>query len=157
LLKSEGYRLEVTDEQISGNTITFSAGEGFEGYKTAFYAVEPQEGGGVRVEFVSAEVTKEGEPVQQPHPQAPMFRLPRGARFVRLIYLKRLSYADHDMAVVAADTMGALNTLTREVQTRQSACKSDDRSFCSWVPAGIAVRPEVRRTVGSAESWESVR
>lgn len=157
LLKSGGYQVKVADEQVSGNTIRFSAGEDLRGYETVFYSVRPEGTGGGRLEFTSAEVTKNGEKVQQPGPHAPLFLLPPNMRFVRLIWTKRVSQADHNMAVVAADEPSALDILTHEVQMGQSTCKSDAHSFCFWVPTGIAVRPEVRRTAGGAEYWAPAR
>ncbi len=157
LLKSGGYRLRVVQEQVEENTVTLSAGEDFEGYETTFYAVEPRRGGGVRIGFVSAEMTKEGKSVPQVRPKELLFRLPPSTRMVRLIYLTRVSQFDHDMAVVAASEIGTLEKLTREVQIRQDACKSDDKSFCSWIPAGVAVRPEMQAKVGNAEQWVPVQ
>jgi hypothetical protein len=157
LLKSGEYRLRLSEKQVDENAVTLSAGEDFEGYETAFYAVEPRKGGGVRIGFVSAEVTKEGKSVHQPRPKAPLFRLPSGTRLVRLIYLTRVSQFDHDMAVVAAGEMGILEELTQEVQIHQDACKSDDASFCSWIPAGIAVRPEMQTKVGTVQQWVPVQ
>lgn len=158
LLKSGGYALQLTEEEISGNTATFSAGEDFMGYETALYAIEAREGGGVRIEFVSAEVTKDGESVGQPRPREMLFRLPRSARFVRLVYLRRSSEADHDMAVVAANEMDALDTHTRDVQTNPTtACEKRTVSFCTWVPVGIAVRPEAQTTDDGVPRWVPAR
>ena len=157
-LASGGYRLQLSDQQTSGNTVTLTGGEDLIGYETAYYAVMPGERGGVRIEFGSAELTKDGETSLEPHPQPWRLHLPANARFVRLVYLTRLSQADHDMAVVAADDREVLDTLTREVQANpSSACGSDDRRSCSWVPAGIAVRPEMRRAGADAEGWGPAR
>ena len=152
LLKSGGYRIEGTQQQLTGDTLTISAGDDFLGYETACYAIQPRRGGGVRIRFVSAEVTQEGETLRQPRPKVRLFQLPRRARFVRLIWLIRVSQADHDMAVVAADNMADLDLLTRKVRTNPAAaCQSGDHSFCSWIPSGIAVRPERPVAAGGEE------
>src|SRR6185437_11717709 len=52
------------------------------------------------------------------------FGWPRWATHVRLIYLERVSHADHDMAVAAAKDMAALETFTRAVQANPAeACQ----------------------------------
>jgi hypothetical protein len=134
--------------------VTLSAGEDFIGYETAFYGVHPRKGGGVRLEFTSAEVTKEGEKTLQSHPQVQLFRLPRKAKFVRLFYLKRLSQADHNMAVVASNKMDVLEMCTSDIQRNPAdACDGKRDCFCTWVPPGIAVRPEVPTDGDGVESW----
>jgi hypothetical protein len=143
LLKSGGYRLNAVAGQVSGNTVTLAAGDELEGYETAYYAVEPGSGGGVRIAFTSAHAIRGGEKVEQLRARAPLFELPPEANLVRLIYLTRVSSADHDMAVVAAADVRALNRLTREVQTSPDGCRSDAGAYCAWVPSGIAVRPEM--------------
>ena len=158
IVRSGGYRLRAGDQQMNGNTMTLSVGSDFLGYETAHYAVTARNGAGVRVEFNSAEVTKEGQTSPQPRPVAHLFRLPRGARFVRLIYLVRMSAADHDMAVAAAGDTYTLELLTKRLLAGPAeACRSEGRSFCSWIPQGIAVVPEVRRTVDGVWQWVPVR
>jgi hypothetical protein len=157
LLKSGGYRLRVAEEEVGENSTALHVGEDFEGYETAFYAVEPRKSGGVRIDFISAAVTREGKTVDQPSPKVPLFRLPPSTRMVRLIYLTRVSQFDHDMAVVAANEIGPLEELTQAVKTGQDACKSDDSSFCSWIPAGVAVRPERQTDAGGSQQWVPVQ
>lgn len=142
VLKPGGHQLLVMDWQDGGKTVTAFAGEDVDGYETSYYAIEPRAGGGVRIEFVSAEVTKLSGKVPQPAPLVPLFRLPPMARFVRLIYLQRVSQSDHDAALVAADEVAILDRLTHAVETNKASCKSDSRSYCSWIPAGVGVRPE---------------
>ncbi len=89
---------------------------------------------------------------------ASLFELPENARYVRLLYVLRISHADHDMAVLATDKRETLDGFTREVQTNPSnACKIEPGTFCAWIPAGIAVRPEARETVDGVEQWTPVR
>jgi len=102
ILKSGGYVLKTTDKPTGGNGFTLSAGTDFVGYEVAHYDVKGQRGGRVRVEFNSAEVTKDGQTQPQPQSIAPLFQVARQANYLRLIYLIRISQADHNMAIVAA-------------------------------------------------------
>jgi hypothetical protein len=62
------------------------------------------------------------------------------------------------MAVVATREMDTLATLTHQVQTDPSSgCRSDRISFCSWIPAGIAVRPELQKDVDGVNQWLPAR
>ncbi len=141
ILKSGGYQLRTTSAETSGNSITASA-QDFLGFETAYYSVDGLAGGYIRIEFQSAIVTKGEASTPQPRPMVLLFDLPAGVRFARLIYLTRVSESDHDMAVVASDQKETLDALTRAVQSNPGNCASDGRVFCSWVPAGISVRPE---------------
>jgi len=153
ILKSGGYVLKTPDKPPSSNGFTL-AGTDFVGYEVAHYEVKGQRGGRVRVEFNSAEVTKEGKTQPQPQSIAPLFQVARRANYLRLIYLIRISQADHNMAVVAARKIDALDSLTRQVQTNPAdGCKVDQRASCTWIPEGIAVRAEVLKTVGGVEKW----
>jgi hypothetical protein len=153
ILKSGGYVLHTSEQQTAGNTVTLM-GTDFAGYEVAHYSVQARTGGGVRVRFGSAEVAKEGKTESQSRSIAPLFKLPRAARYVRLIYLIRVSQADHNMAVAAANEPGALDALTRQIQADPSdGCKIGKRTFCSWIPEGIAVRPEVMRVVDGISKW----
>ena len=156
ILKSGGYILQTPDKASgSGNTFTISAGADFEGYEVSHYRAEAQRGGRVRVEMNSAEITKEGETEPQSTSIAPpMFQTARGATHLRLIYLVRVSQADHNMAVVTARNIDALDALTRQVRTDPAnGCKADRSTACVWVPEGIAVRAEALKTVDGVEKW----
>lgn len=141
ILKSAGYRLKTESEP--GST-TLQAGPDFLGYEVAYYTVKARS-----VEFTSAEVHKKDATVPAAQPLVPLFRLPGRARYVRLIYLVRVSDADHDMAVVAAHRKEALDPLTAQVRANPENCRDQAETFCSWIPNGIAVTPETR----SAEQW----
>jgi hypothetical protein len=154
ILKSGGYRLKLAGQTVDGNTIALSAGDDFLGYEVAYYAVKARNG----VEFVSAETTRDGHTTPQPQPVAHLFELPRGVRHVRLIYLVRISQADHDMAVAAAKDMPALDALTRRVETNPAdSCRDGQGTFCAWIPAGIAVVPQFQKTIDGAVEWVPAR
>jgi len=154
ILKSGGYQLRTSNPETSGGSIIVSAAD-FIGFETAYYSVSNAEGGYARIEFLSATITKGGESTPQPQPLVPLFDLPMGVRFIRLIYLTRVSQADHDMAVVASDQKETLDALTTAVQANPGNCDARRGAFCSWVPAGIAVRPELQKP-GSSE-WIPAR
>ncbi len=154
ILKSGGYVLKSLDRQNSGNTITLSADSDFLGYEVSHYAVRGQRGGRVRVEFSSAEITRDGKTLPQSQPIVPLFQLARRINFLRLIYLIRISQADHNMAVVVASRLDALDALTRQVQADpMDGCKVSRDASCSWIPEGIAVRPEALGIVDGVAKW----
>ena len=76
---------------------------------------------------------------------------------MRLIFLARLSPSDHDMAVAAAASRDALDTLTRSVKANRAACADGPAGFCSWIPAGVAVIPELRHTGAGGQEWVPAR
>jgi hypothetical protein len=62
------------------------------------------------------------------------------------------------MAVIAARESEALDGLTRRVLDDPTGeCKSEDRTYCSWVPRGIAVAPELQKTVDGVGQWVPAR
>ena len=154
ILKSGGYVLKTPDTPTSSNAFTLSAGTDFVGYEVAHYEAKDKRGGRVRIEFSSAEVTEDGRTQPRAQSIASVFRLDRRPTYLRLIYLTRVSQADHNMAVVAARKMDALDALTRQVQTNPAdSCKFDQHTSCVWIPEGIAVRAEVLKTVNGVEKW----
>lgn len=127
--------------QIKDGSIVLSA-ENLAGYQSSFYSVVGRPDGSVRLRFRSAESTKDG--VTTPIAKAPQlpFALPEKRQHVRLIYLVRQSRSDHNMAIVASKQVAALNSFTEQLKRDPNLCKSQGEIFCSWVPAGIAVRAE---------------
>jgi hypothetical protein len=154
LLKSGGYRLKLGAQAADGSTVALSAGNDFLGYEVAYYAVKARNG----VEFVSAETTRDGQTAPQAEPVAHLFQLPHGVRYVRLIYLVRASQADHDMAVAAAKELRDLEALTRRVEMDPAgACREGQGAFCAWIPAGIAVVPQMKKPVEGGVEWVPAR
>ena len=141
LLKSGALLPEVKPVQEEGNTLLVST-PNLAGYDISYYSIEPASHGRVRLKFTGAEVTREGKTLPDTQAPALPFRLPAAAQHVRLIYLIRKSQSDHNMAVVAAKNLDALSTFTKQLESRPDVCPSDNDIFCSWVPAGVAVRPE---------------
>jgi hypothetical protein len=141
LLKSGEFHVSGTAEQIDGNTITLHAAD-LVGYETSYYAIKGKKNSGVRLEFASAEMTRNGNTLPEPSSPTLPFQLPRRNEHIRLIYLVRVSQADHNMAIVASKRLAALDSFTNRLQESQNICNVNGEVFCSWVPAGIAVRPE---------------
>ena len=88
-----------------------------------------------------ADVWEKGKTHRRNKPLLDVFAAAAGAHYVRLVFLVRVSQADHDMAIVAADDAAALDELTRAV-THRAECRSAQHAFCRWVPNGVAVTPE---------------
>jgi hypothetical protein len=154
ILKSGGFALRTSDQQVSGNTITLSTGTDFVGYEVAHYNVTGAGGDRVRVTFSSADVTKDGKTEPQPRSVLPLFQLGRGAKYVRLIFLVRISQADHNMAVIAAKHLDALEAITQQVKANPAeGCRIDRAAVCFWIPEGIAIRPERLKTVDGIPRW----
>jgi hypothetical protein len=141
LLKSGGFRPAVTGEQTNGNTITMSAAD-MTGYEVSQYAVTGKSASRVRVVFVSAESTREGKTVPEERPPPLPFSFPHASEYIRLVYLVRVSQADHNMAIVAAKRVEALNAFTKRLKENPALCGTEEGIFCSWVPVGVAVRPD---------------
>lgn len=159
ILRSGGYVVQsartVTEAGSDGRSlnITVEAGPDFLGLERSYYSVDPrnardaERSAGVRVRFQSAEKVVDGKTAAQQKPMVQLFNIPRRARYVRLLYLVRSSQADHNMAVLAAADPARLAELTAEVRRDpRTKCRESDKGYCSWIPAGIAVRPEMRRT-----------
>jgi hypothetical protein len=140
LLKSGGFRADLRRQEINGNTISLTAAD-LTGYITLNYAVAGRNGV-VRLRFIAAQKTQEGQTVPVSAPPALPFDLPRRPEHVRLVYLVRVSQADHNMAIVASRHPESLKAFTARLKEDPGICKTDNEIFCSWVPAGIAVRPE---------------
>lgn len=144
ILKSGKYKPELKEIGANGNTVELSSGDDLIGYETSYYSVRPGKSGVVIV-FVSAANTINGKTTRKTNPLVRLFDFPASTRYVRLVFLTRISRADHNQAILAAANLDDLNRLTDEVESDPNAnCKSQGESGCTWVPEGIAVRPEMR-------------
>jgi len=141
LLKSGRYRVRTasTSPQPTGATVELRADSDFLGYELAYYTLEPK----ARIRLTDVEATLSGKTEPRTQPTAKLFDWPKDARFVRLVFLTRVSTADHDMAVLTARRFEDLGTWTQKLQNEpDTACKSTP--YCSWIPGGIAVTAERR-------------
>ena len=144
--KSGRYNVVSNAIETRGNELVVQTGEDFVGYEVSYYSVESDPDGGISIHFRTAEVTKGGATTRESHPIVDLFALPPDMKFARLLFLTRVSAADHDQGVVAATTLDALQALTSKVLADpEPNCTSSASSFCAWIPLGIAVQPEKRR------------
>lgn len=139
LLKSGANQVVVDSEHQEGQTIVLSAAN-LIGYEMAYYSIEGKNDGKVRLQFAAAEITKDGKTVPEPNSPKLPFALPTTAQHIRLVYLVRQSQSDHNMAIAAAKNLYALNAFTEKLKSDPNICQEQSEIFCTWVPAGIAVR-----------------
>jgi hypothetical protein len=138
IFASGGFVAEGPQQQ-NGKVITLT-GTDLQGYETAIYSLKARSGGGVAVELESVETTKAGQTTKEAKPRVALFQFPGRVRYIRLLYLIRVSGSDHNMAVLGSDNVDRLNALTRQVQADPAGgCRNQGRVYCSWVPQGIAV------------------
>jgi hypothetical protein len=153
ILKSGKFIVKAQAVEGSGNETTLKTGNDFVGYEIAYYSIKTRPGGGVFIRFSSAESVRGGKPAKQSQPSVPLFDLPGGMRFVRLVFLTRVSRADHNQGILGASSLEQLNALTRNVEAAPAEnCRTYADIFCSWIPAGIAAQPEKRDPV-HAKEW----
>jgi hypothetical protein len=142
-LKSGGFLMKTTEQKEEGNNITLRAGDEFLGYETATYSVTARKDAGIRVALAAVEFNQNGAITPTPKSFAPRMPIPGRFRRVRLLYMQKVSDADHAMAVLAARDLPRLQLLTRSVQASpETACRSNRNEYCEWIPAGVALRPE---------------
>jgi len=132
----------IADEQdLQKNRV----GSDFVGYEVAFYSVRARPGGGVSIRFSTAETVKNGKTVRESQPIVSLFDFPPELRFVRLIFLMRVSKADHNEGILAASSREELDQLTRGVEDDPTqTCEARSNAACFWIPAGIVAQPEKR-------------
>jgi hypothetical protein len=142
LLKSGGFQVASDNALPAGGSTMVLSAQDLAGYQVSFYAIEDRGKGRVRLSFTSAQTTKDGKTVvEQTAPELP-FPLPVKVRHIRLVYLVRRSQVDHNMAIAAAKNIDALNRFTERLRHDPAICRDHDAISCTWVPSGIAVRPE---------------
>ena len=111
-------------------------------FEIAHYAVAGHRGRRVQLDFLSAEIANNGRMVSEPRAPVLPFGFPDKPAYIRLLYLQRLSDADHNMAVLAADRMTILEEATKQIRADPARCATAEKIFCSWVPPRVAVRPD---------------
>lgn len=141
-LKAGGAGLMPVPNAGKEGSLVFSAPD-LTGYESSYYSVVGRSDGTVRIRFRSAETVQSGKstPTGENTLKLP-FALPTKRAHVRLVYLVRQSGSDHNMAIAGAKELAVLNSFTQNLKTDPSLCKVEGEIFCSWVPAGVAVRPE---------------
>lgn len=141
LVSSGGVPPATDSVREEGGSIVITT-RNLAGYELFFYDAEARSRGKVQLRFAFAEITKDGQTVPDPSEPALPFPLPPKPAHIRLMYLIRSSRSDHNMAIAAAKDMKSLEAFTAAFKVNSRVCDSVGNVFCSWVPVGVAVRPE---------------
>lgn len=143
LLSSGGFKVNLEQVQSENGSISLKTGKDFQGYETDLYVVRSS-GDTLQVRFSSGLIRhNDGTEIRSSAPLPKLFDLPDGIRYVRLLFLVRVSQADHNQAILAAPTLQQLDSLMRAVENDpMENCKVHEQEFCSWVPDGVSVQPE---------------
>jgi hypothetical protein len=104
--------------------------------------VQGNANGRVSLRFESARTTSNGKTIEETSPPPLPFALPQNNRHIRLIFLIRVSAADHNMAIAASKDLAKLNTFTGRLRNNSASCPQTGAVSCVWVPEHAAVRPE---------------
>ena len=143
ILKSGTFKVQTEKVETSGSTVTLKTTDDFVGFEIDYYAVNTPNGHRPLIEFSSAEVTKNGRRTKQSQPWVPLFDLPEGIHYARLLFLSRVSQIEHDQAILGASSLQDLETLTQRVESSPAeTCKTQREGICLWVPGGISVQAE---------------
>ncbi len=136
-----GYTVNPDSAREAGGTVTMRD-SGLIGYQVSRYAINGGKDGRVSLKFMSAETSRNGKSSpEQKAPELP-FALPRNRQHVRLIYFVRRSQVDHNMAIAASRDLIYLSAFTKRLIMDPNVCGRDAAVSCTWVPIGIAVRPQ---------------
>ena len=143
ITKSGTFNVVSSSASTDAGGLAMKTSDDFVGYEVSYYSVESRPGGGVLIHFASATDSRQGKTTRVTHSRVQLFELPAQERFARLLFLTRVSPADHDQGIVAAPTLEQLQAVTTRVQADpERNCTLDPQAYCTWVPVGIAVQPE---------------
>ena len=136
--------MQVQELRTSNGAVTLKTSDDFQGYESDIYSARREGKTGIAVQFVSAEVTDiNGKRTTKPQPIVPLFVFPINIQYVRLLFLTRVSQAEHNEAIIAASSLEGLEQLTQRVAANPDEnCRNSTNEVCSWVPEGISVQPE---------------
>jgi hypothetical protein len=157
ILESGQYKVKTEEQQGDDGTINFQVGKGFLGYQTDYYSVKSRGDGRLIVAFQRGEfISPDQRKTNKSSPAVNLFDIANDTRWVRLLFLTRVSETDHDEAVLSSASRTDLDELTAEVESSPVAnCKPQQDGLCSWVPQGIAVVVE-KRSSDNARGWVPV-
>jgi hypothetical protein len=144
ILKSGTFKVQIQELRTGNGAVTLKTSDDFQGYETDIYSARDEGKAGIAVQFVSAEVTDiSGKRTAKPQPIVPLFVFPQGIQYVRLLFLTRVSKAEHNEAIIAASSLEGIEELTQRVGANPDEnCRNSAEEVCSWVPEGISVQPE---------------
>jgi hypothetical protein len=150
ILKSGTFKVHTQELRTSGGTVELKTSDDFQGYETDFYSARADGKAGVAMQFVSAEVTDiNGKRTTRPQPLVPLFVFPQSIQYVRLLFLTRVSQAEHNEAIIGASSLVGLEQLTQRVGANpEENCRNSADEVCSWVPEGISIQPEKKPNKG---------
>lgn len=134
ILRSGGYVVPSVRNSEGG---TIETGDDFRGYQRDYYRLA-RRADGAQIRFQYAVVWEAGKTSRRHQPRVDLFRDVANLPRLRLVFLTRLSKADHSMAIVAANDEAAIDALTRAVIDK-AQCSDSSIGKCKWVPEGIAV------------------
>jgi hypothetical protein len=129
----------------SGSPLQFTA-EGLDGFETAYYAVQPLDGGGVQFVLSSVEQNRIGVITRPDAPAGFQFHLGPDARYFRLMFLSRISIADRDLSLLGAPEWGLLLNSARRMETIAGAAGDCDRVHglaCVALTKQVAITAEI--------------
>ena len=144
--------------------------EGLEGFETAYYIVRPRRGGGLEFALLSVEQNRVGILTSAPKPVAFQFAKAPKAEHYQLMFLRRVSIADRDIALLGApswkllletahrfDTVpGAVNDCDKVpgldcvAMTKQSAINSETGVLANGKTVYVPVGGTLRDVLGAA-------
>jgi hypothetical protein len=125
----------------------------FAGYESAYYNVTGADRFLVRLAFDSRRVELGEGPKPSTQSLYSPLVWPKQERYVRLVFLIRVSASDHNMAILAATRRSTLDEWTLNIQKDPTACKSSRTIYCVWVPERMAVTPETPKNVNGVITW----
>lgn len=87
--------------------------------------------------------TVNGKESPAPAPEKVLFAPSKQPRLVRLLFLTRASEQNYNSAVLTARTVARMTALTEAVRANpDAACVETADAGCTFIPAGVAARPE---------------
>jgi hypothetical protein len=120
--------------------------EGLEGYETAYYAVQPRDGGGVQFALASVEQNRMDVVTHASEAGAFQLHVDPSARFFRLMFLRRASVADRDISLLGAPQWSLLLDSAHRFDTIAGTvddCGKVSGLSCVAVSKQVAILAEV--------------
>ena len=133
----------LSQSNPSGTILTtFTRSSDLLGYEVGLYPVQGERDGTMHVVFLSAVDNEGGKMSRRRRPIVQLFQLPASVRYVRILHMTRGDMANYDAAILASESLDALDTFARRVERQPTACHDAELVYCSWIPHGVAVIAE---------------
>lgn len=101
--------------------------EGLAGFETAYYMVRPRHGGGLEFALMSVEQNRIGVITTPPKPEGFQFAKVPVAQHYQLMFMRRVSIADRDIALLGAPTWKLLLETAHRFDTVPGAVNDCDK------------------------------